>query len=187
MTGAMIFGLISGALSAFQSFSQAQAQISQAQNQARVMAANAQVTRQNAAMQARQKEEEARVQDREKSRLRRDFQELQAANATSLASGNVDLSSGSALDVSLGNIQNFSVDMADNAYAVAMKKWEAREQLRLANQSANIMEKNASWLRKSSGNAATSLLSATISGAGGFAQGYSLAGGSLGKLFGFKK
>ena len=179
----MIFGLISGALSAFQAFSNSQMQIAQAQNQARVLQANAQVTRQNAALQAEQSRQQALQQDREKSRLRREFARQEAANRIALGAGNVDMSTGSAQDVALGNIQNFAADMGDNAYATAMKKWEAAEQERIGRQSAHIMEENASWLKQSAGNPVTSLLSAGISGFGGFAQGYTLAGGSLKKLF----
>lgn len=183
----MIFGLISGALTAFQAFGAAQRQSAMARNQARVMEANAQITRQNAALEAEQTRAQAQAQDREKARLRREYNALQARNRISLGAGNVDMQSGSALDVELGNIQNFASDMGDNAYAVAMKKWEANERQRIGNQQAHIMEENASWLRQSSGNWATSLLTAGIAGAGGFTKGYTIAGGSLKNLFGAKK
>lgn len=182
----MIFGLISGALTAFQAFSNSQRQVAQAQNQARVLEANAKLTRQNAAAEAEQARFQAQRQDQEKSRLRRDYNNIQAQNRIALGAGNVDIQSGSALDTELGNIQNFAADMGDNAYAVAMKKWEASERERQGRQSARIMEENASWLRQSSGNTATSLLTGGIAGLGGFTQGYTLAGGSLKKLFGVK-
>lgn len=184
--GAMIFGIISAALAAFQGFSQSQRQISQAQNQARVMAANAQVTRQNAAMESERNLQEARLQEKEKIRLRNQFNETESANRVSLGAGNVDMSSGSALDLSLGNIDAFAADMGENAYAVALKKWEAAERKRIGEEQAHIMDENASWLAQSSGNTLTSLLTAGIGGFGGFTQGYSSAGGNLGKLFGGK-
>lgn len=183
----MIFGIISGALSAFSAFSAAQQQSARQRNQARMLEANAQITRQNAEREAQAARVEAQQQEREKSKLRREYEDMQARNRLALGAGNVDMSSGSALDVSLGNIQNFSIDMGDNAYAAAMKKWEADETERQGRQSARVMEENASWLKRSSGNFATSLLTAGISGLGGFAQGYSLAGGSLSGLFGAGK
>ena len=184
--GAMIFGIISAALSAFQGFSQSQAQISQSQNQARVMEANAKITRQNAAMEKERNLQEARAQEREKIRLREEFNATESANRVSLGAGNVDMTSGSAFDVSMGNINAFAADMGENAYAVALKKWEAAERERIGNEQAHIMEENASWLKKSSGNTLTSLLTAGIGGFGGFTQGYSTAGGKLGTLFGGK-
>lgn len=182
----MIFGLISAGLTALQGFNSSQAQISQAQNQARVMEANARVARQNAALEAEQANFEARQQDKKKSALRREYESVQAQNRVNLGAGNVEMFSGSALDVAEGNINNFASDMGDNAYAVAMKRWEAAERERQGKQSAHIMEENASWLKQSSGNIFTSLLTASIGGFGGFTQGYTTAGGSLGSLFGGK-
>lgn len=183
----MIFGLISGALTAFQAFAASQGQIAQARNQARVMRANAEMTRQNAEREAEAARLEAQELDRRKGRLRSEFERTQAGNRIALGAGNVDMASGSALDVSLGNIDNFAADMGDNAYAVAMRKWEADERERLGRQQAHVMEENASWLSRSSGNPLSSLLSAGISGLGGFTQGYTISGGSLRKLFGAKK
>lgn len=185
--GAMIFGIISAALSAFSSFSSAQSQAASQRNQAAVLEAQARVSRQNAAAQEAAKNAEASAQEREKTRLRRQFNEIQGSNAARLGAGNVDMTSGSAADAAEGNINNFAADMGDNAYAVALKKWEALESRRMGEERANIQEANASFLKKTSGNVFTSLLMGGIGGAQGFAQGYSMAGGKLGSLFDFGK
>lgn len=185
--GAMIFGIISAALSAFSSFSSSMRQGAQQRNQAAVMEAQAKVARQNAVSQEAAKNAEATRQERKKSRLRRQFNEIQGSNAARLGAGNVEMTSGSAADVTEGNINNFAADMGDNAYAVALKRWEALESRRVGEQQAKISEANASYLKKSSPNLFTSLLMGGIGGAQGFATGYSLAGGKLGSLFDFGK
>lgn len=181
---ALIMGIISAAMSLFSSFSASQQQNASQAQAARVAEANAQITRQNAEAQAQAKEAEARVQDREKSRLRREYNQIQAQNTVSLGAGNVDMSSGSAMDVSMGNVQNFSVDMGENAFATALKKWEAEESRRIGNQQADVQQNQAEYLKKSNGNMLTSLLTGSLAGFGGFTSGYTQAGGKIGSLFG---
>lgn len=184
MWAALIFGIISAAMSAFQGYSSSQEAASQQQAQAAVLEANAKVREQNASLEAERVNLEAWQQDRQKSALRRQLRDVRGQNRVSLGAGNVDPWSGSAQDVELGNIDRFAADMGDNAYAVALKKWEASERERLGRQEAGIMRRNASWLMASSGNPATSLLTASMAGFGGFTQGYTSAGGSIGGLFG---
>lgn len=116
--------------------------------------------------------------DKRKSELRREYDEARAANNVALGAGNVDLSSGSAARVATGNINKFSADIEDNAYARALKLWEANES---ANQKEWEAEQNRNSLSRST--ALPDLLGATISGIGGFAQGYSWGGGKFSDLF----
>lgn len=181
---AMIIGLISAALSAFGSFSSSMSQGAQQRQQAAVLEAQAKTSRQNAEKERVRGEAEAAAQSREKSRIRRDFERGQAANRVSLGAGNVDMGSGSALDVALGSIDNFAADMGENEYAAALKLWEGEENARLMRNQAAIQESNASYLKETAAGMGSSLLTAGIGGLGGFASGYGMAGGSFNSLLG---
>lgn len=183
MGGALGIGLALGGLSALTSFAGAErsrdsqlAQASQARSQADAIRAQAATDRAQA-------EAEARDIDRRKIQLRREFAEKQSRNRALLGAGNVDTASGSALDVAYGNIDALASDLGDNAYQRALKIWEGKTREQNLNYQARTQDANASWLTQSAGNIGTSILTGAISGAGGFAQGYSLAGGSLKSLF----
>ena len=181
----LIFGIVSGALSALSSFSGSMQAGANQRQQAAQMRANAEITRRNADIERERGRQEAYEQDRQKIRLRREFNDKQAANRLALGAGYVDMTSGSALDQSLGNIDAFASDMADNKYAVAMRKWESREKEKGLRAQADNLAANASYLDRTAANIGTSLLTAGLSGAGSFAGAYSIAGGSLPELFGF--
>lgn len=180
----MIFGIISGALAAMSAFGGSMAQGGSQRMQAAAMRSQAEASRRNADIALERSRAEALEQDRQKSRLRREFGNVMADNRVSLAAGNVDMSSGSAMDVANGNINNFAADLADNSYARAMRLWEGRQQHKNLNWQADVQDANASYLRRTAANMGTSLLSAGLAGAGGFAGGYTMAGGSLSNLFG---
>lgn len=181
----LLIGIAAGALTAFSTFSSSMRQGAAQRQQAAQLQANAAIQRRNAQIELERSRQEAYGQDRQKSRLRREFMQRQAHNRVALASGNVDMASGSALDVALGNIDAFAADMGDNAFAVAMKKWEGREKFKNLHAQANAMDANASYLNKTADTIGSSLLTAGLTGLGGFASGYTLAGGSLSKLLNF--
>lgn len=181
----MIFGIIAGALGALSSFSSSIQAGSAQRQQAEMMKANAELMRRNAQVEAERGRQEAYELDSRKSKLRREFMETQAHNRVALGTGNVDMTSGSALDVSLGNIDSFAADMEDNAFTVAMKNWETNEKVKGMEHQAANMDANATYLDKTAANLGSSLLTAGLSGAMGFAGAYSMAGGSLSSLFGF--
>lgn len=181
----MIFGLLAGALGAFSSFSSSMQAGAAQRQQAAQLAANAAIARRNADIEAEAGRNEAYELQRQRAKLRREFMADQAHNRVALGIGNVDMGSGSALDVSLGNIDAFASDMADNAFAVAMKKWETGERVKNARAHADAMDANASYLNKTAATLGSSLLTAGLAGAGSFAGAYSMAGGSLSNLFGF--
>lgn len=185
MGSAMAIGLGLGGLTAATSFASAEKSRSDQLARASQAKAQAAAIRAQAASDKRAGELEAYGIDRQKSRIRREFQEVMGKNRASLGAGNVDLSSGSALDVAYGNIDNFASDMGDNAYRRALKLWETEARDQTARYQADVQDASATYLQRTAGSIGTSILTGLLSGAGGFASGYSLAGGSLKNLFSF--
>lgn len=187
MGSAATIGLVMGGLNAVSSLSQASHQHANSQAQADAARAQAKMYQQ----QARQAEDvgraEAQAQEEQKSKLRRQYQDTMSRNKSLLAAGNVDSSSGSALQTAEGNIEQFAQDMGDNAYSVAMKEWETRENSKRLKASAQTQKDMASAYQSQANNWFPSLLNTAISGASGFASGYSMAGGSLKNLWSSKK
>ena len=77
MGSALTIGLISGGLSALSTFGSSMAQGAQQRNQAAAMEAQAAQTRAQAQVEAQKGAIEAETIDRQKSRIRREFEELQ--------------------------------------------------------------------------------------------------------------
>ena len=167
-------------MAAGQAFMQAEQQRAQQQAQARAAEAQAQTAADNAiAMQqqadlALQKGEvEKRRIDMERDKASRDYQAQAAARRSLLASGNVDIASGSAADSLLGNAALHGEDAAANRYNWALAGWQADERARQARRQADALnaqatgyKRQASWLNTSAGNIGNSLLSAGLAGAG---------------------
>lgn len=185
MGSAMSIGLIMGGLNAAGSLLQASRQNAELNAQA----ANAEQQARNYELMAKETADKGRVEaaqiDAQKSRLRRAYNETQGRNRSLLAAGNVDMTSGSAADSESGNVEMFAADMGDNAYNRILKEWETANNKARLEASAGAYHDQASSLRsQASGSWLPSLLNTAISGASGFASGYSLAGGSLKSLFG---
>ncbi len=176
MGSAATLGLVMGGLSAASSLAGSVAQSRQQKAQAAAMSAQADMTRQQAAIEAQKGRIGAENTERQKSVLRRDFEELQGRNRSLLAAGNVDMTSGSALDVSLGNIRRFAQDMGENAYQKALKEWETAQNVRSLRYRADSHDARSSYLKRSAGNLGTSLLSATLSGMSAGLAGHAGAG-----------
>lgn len=151
-------GLIMGGVSAAGSLVSG---ISQ-KNQQRVQAQNLE---QQAAAQAAASQIEAEGIDRRKAQIRRDYEQMQGRNAASLGAGNVDLSSGSAMDVAQGNANLFAQDVGANAYEAALAKWRGLNQ-------AKALQSQADQLTKQSNNYLPTLLDAGLSGISGFMSGF---------------
>ena len=124
--------------------------------------------------------------DRERDIIRRNYEAEAGRNRSMLATGNVDLSSGSASDSLLGNAMLFSEDYGANRYNHAVANWEAGEQARQASFKASQFESQSatlktqsSWLRKSAGGIGNSLLAGGLGGATGFLNGYTASGGTI--------
>lgn len=180
MGSALSIGLTLGGLSALGSFANSQSQAAQQRAQAAAYATQAEQTRNQARYQQEKGRIEAENIDRQKSQMRRDFEQLQGRNRSLLAAGNVDPTSGSAMDVQLGNIEMFANDIGENAYQKALKEWETREQVKQTQYQADIYDAQSSNLERTAGNIGQSLLTAGLSGASGFLSGYTMAGGAFG-------
>ena len=133
--------------------------------QADALEAQALTTRRQAELQAQKGELEARNIDRQKAKLRREFEAQQGHNRSLLAAGNIDMSSGSAADVAEGNILHFGQEMGENAYDVALKRWETNEQVKAMNYQADVYDAQASYISSSAGSFGTSLLKGALQGA----------------------
>ena len=133
--------------------------------QADALEAQALTTRRQAELQAQKGELEARNIDRQKAKLRREFEAQQGHNRSLLAAGNIDMSSGSAADVAEGNILHFGQEMGENAYDVALKRWETNEQVKAMNYQADVYDAQSSYIASSAGSFGTSLLKGALQGA----------------------
>ena len=184
MGSAALLGLTIGGLTAAGSLASSQAQAAQQKAQADALQAQSSAARQQADMQRRKGEIEAQEYDRQRSLLRRQFEETQGRNRSLLAAGNVDMSSGSALNVSMGNIERFASDVGENSYQKALTLWSSEQQAKNLEYQANVYDAQGSYLKKSAGNLGTSLLTAGLSGLTSGLGAYTMAGGSLSNLFG---
>lgn len=176
MGSAMTIGLLMGGLSAASSLASRQGQAAQLEAQADAVkgqAARAQV----------QGEVEAREIERRKVQMRREYEATQARNRVQLGAGNVDMTSGSAAGIAQGNIASFANDIGENAYSKALKEWETKVNVNTLKAQEEGYRRQAERQQE----ALPSILDAAISGASGFASGYSMVGGSLANLFGGKQ
>lgn len=184
MGSAMSIGLMMGGLNA------AGALLGSA-NQNASMKAQADAAKRQAAnyeIQAKEAADRGRIEaaqiDQRKSELRKRHDENEARNKTLLGVGNVDMASGSAMDVAKGNAENFAADIGDNAYSRILKEWETDRNKERLQAAADQSRAQADVYAKQSRQWAPGLLGAVLSGASGFASGYGMAGGSLKSLWG---
>ena len=184
MGSAAALALTVGGLTAAGSLANAQTQAAQQRAQADALQAKSSAARQQAAIQRQKGEIEAQNYDRQRSQLRRQFEETQGRNRSLLAAGNVDMSSGSAQDVSLGNIERFAADVGENAYQKALSLWGSEQQAKTLDWQANVYNAQSSYLNKTAGNLGTSLLTAGLSGLTSGLGTYTMAGGRLSNIFG---
>ena len=176
----IIMAAIAAGISMASGFSGSMRQGAEQRQQAKQMEANSWLARENASRSLRKGYAEAYELDRQRARLTRDFRQKQGINRAALGAGNVDMSSGSALDVSHGNIDAYALDMADNKYAVAMKKWESQAEYANLHNQADVLEANASYLNRTAPNLLSSIISSALGGIGSGVSAYSAAGGSFG-------
>ncbi len=147
--------------------------------QAQAQQAQAGQLRGQARLAEQQGQLEAEAIDRQRSSLRRQYEEMQGANRAALGAGNVDLASGSALQVADGNSLAFASDMGESAYQRAIRNTETRNNTAALNHQANWLDESASWQKKQASNFAPTLLGAILPATGSFMTGYSF-GGRLG-------
>lgn len=178
--GALGIGLAMGGLSALSTFTSSMEQGAKQRAQADAMEAQAAQMYSQAQVEAQKGRIEAETIDRQKSKLRREFEEQQGANRAMLGAGNVDMTSGSALNVSMGNINNFAQDMGENYYQKLLKQWETNQNVKTMNWQADQYDANSSYLNRTADNFGSSLLKAVIGGTASGMGAYSMAGGTFG-------
>jgi hypothetical protein len=169
MKAALALGAMA-AMAAGQAFMQAEQQRAHKQAQAGAAENNAIAMRQQADVERQKGEAETRRHDMDRDKLSRDYQARAGAQRSLLASGNVDIASGSAADSLLGNAALYGEDLAANRHKRALASWQADENARQARRQADAYAAQASWLNASAGNIGDSLLSAGMAGAGSYLQ-----------------
>lgn len=158
-----------------------QQQVGQQASMLKVQAAN---IRNQAKANAQKGNAEAQAIDRQKSRITENYNKLRARNLVNLGAGNVDMTSGSALKVQEGNAEAYAQDMAENKYNVAVKQWETEQARKTAFYEADQYDAQASYLNKTKGNVATSLLTAHLAGAQSFLGGMGMPTSGLASISG---
>ncbi|MDR0466689.1 MAG: hypothetical protein LBH94_04970 [Deltaproteobacteria bacterium] len=153
----VIAAVAAAVIAAGEAFLQAEQQRAQKKYESDVAANNAIAMRQQAEMELQKGEADKRRVDTERDKLSRDYQAQAAANRSLLASGNVDMTAGSAADSLLGNAALFGEDVATNRYNWTLAGWQASENARQARYQATVYDSQSSWLKKSGGTLGTSL------------------------------
>ena len=187
MKAALALGSLA-ALAAGQAFTQSEQQRAQMQTQAKSAQAQAQAAansaiamQQQADAELRKGEVEKRRIDTDRDRMSRAYQSQAGARRSLLASGNLDIASGSAADSLLGDAMLFGEDMAANRHTWSLAEWQAKENARQAQWQADQLAaqsraygSQASWLSRSAGGLGNSLLSGLFAGGSSLARAYLL-------------
>lgn len=168
--------VIVAAAVAAQAFMQSEGERAQKLHESSVVRANAVAMRQQAEVERKKGEYEQRTIDSQREAMRRDYADSAGSNRALMAASGVDISSGSAQDVLVGNADRFASDIGENRLAHAWAGWESRHKVAVANWQADVQDNQANWLKKTSGSLGKSLLGAAIKGVGT----YAAAGGSFG-------
>lgn len=166
-----------GLIQAVQTFTGMEASRRNAEYQAKVAEANASGMRAQADLTRRQTELAQQAKADEQLKLKREYTEAAGTNRSLLASGNVDITSGSALDLLEGNANRFADDMGKMEFDKAMVGWTGRRQAQLQNWQADVYDSQASYLKSTAGSTMGSLLSAGLSGTASGLMTYATMGG----------
>lgn len=172
-------GLIMGGIGAASSLTSSLATSGQQRSQAVQMAAKAQQERNQARLAIDQGEIKKRQIDLQRHEMARRYRNEQAHNNVLAGVGNVDSSSGSAMDVASGNATVYAGDVQENLYQRALTGWSAQEQAKQHAWQAEAYDANSSYLERTANNFAGTLLDTAIGGGMGFLQGYTMFGGKL--------
>jgi len=163
-------------MAAGQAYMQSEQQRAQLQYQSNLEESRAVAMRQQADLEAQKGAVEQRRQDMERDRISRDYQTQAAKHRSLLASGNVDMTSGSAADFLLGNAALFGEDMAANRLNWNLAGWQAKENARQAGYQSALLGSQSSWLSQSAGGIENSLLAGGLAGGKTVAAGYLMGG-----------
>lgn len=175
--GAMTLALTMGGLSALSSIASTNAQNRQAKYNQQMMQAQAQAARNQAKITEERGRIEAENLDRERNALTREYADLQAGNVASFGALGVDMSSGSAADVLMGNASRYASDVGLNRYQKDISEWETRENVKANLTNAANYDAAASWYGNSMKGLGNTLLTAGLSGLASGIGAYATAGG----------
>ena len=175
--GAMTLALTMGGLSALSSIASTNAQNRQAKYNQQMMQAQAQAARNQAKITEERGRIEAENLDRERNALTREYADLQAGNVASFGALGVDMSSGSAADVLMGNASRYAGDVGLNRYQKDISEWETRENVKADLTNAANYDAAASWYGNSVKGLGSTLLTAGLSGLTSGIGAYATAGG----------
>lgn len=180
MGAEILVGAAIGGLTMLDSFSSAEANRKNQKYQASALASNAAAMRQQADITRATTEAAQREKDREREALRRAYEADAGSNRALLAASGVDITSGSAEDVLLGNAGRFATDMGENRLEREWVGWTGNRQADLQEWQADSYDSQASYLKKTAGSLGSSLLSSFAKGAVAGVSAYSMAGGTFG-------
>lgn len=179
MGAEILVGAAIGGLTMLDSFSTAEANRKNQKYQASALASNAAAMRQQADITRATTEAAQREKDREREALRRAYEADAGSNRALLAASGVDITSGSAEDVLLGNAGRFATDMGENRLEREWVGWTGNRQADLQEWQADSYDSQASYLRKTAGSMGQSLLTSIVKGTVAGLGAYSMAGGKL--------
>jgi len=179
ITMAIAVGLMAAA-SGYQAYSGMEAQRKQAEYQAAVARNNAVLGQQQADLERRKTEIAQRGIDEEKKRVKREYSSAAGENRSILAAGNLDITSGSALDLLEGNYNRFADDMGEMEYQKALTGWEGERQAQLHEYGASSGLSQASFLESTAGSVGQSVLTGGLSAGKELAGAYVATGGFKG-------
>ncbi|MCP4127772.1 MAG: hypothetical protein GY753_11995 [Gammaproteobacteria bacterium] len=172
-----VFAIISAVVTAISTFSQMEATRKDKEYKAAVERNNAIAKRQQADVTRRKGEVAMRAKDEEKKKLKREYTAAAGTNRSLLAAGNVDLTTGSALDLLEGNYNRFADDAGEIEYQKELTGWEHRREAQIQEWEGDVADSNASYLEKTAGSTGKSLLGGVLAGGASFASSYVAAGG----------
>lgn len=175
----LIIGAAVGGLTALDSFTSAEATRANQKYQASALASNAAAMRQQADLTRKATEAAQREKDREREALRRAYESEAGSNRALLAASGVDITSGSAADVLLGNAGRFATDMGENRLEREWVGWTGNRQADLQTWQGDVYDSQSSYLKKTAGSLGNSLLSSIVKGGVAGLGAYTMAGGKL--------
>lgn len=177
--GLGFFAIVAGLFQGLQTFISSESARKNSLYQASDLNANAEGKRQQADIQEKRTEVEQRAKSREQEKLKQAYKEFAGENRSLIAAGNVDMTSGSALDILEGNANRYADDLGELEFDKEMIGWTGRREAQILEWEGDVMDSQASYLRSTAGSLGTSLLSGAFSGAMSGLSTYGMGGGFM--------
>ena len=170
--------IVMAIISAVSAVAQSESNRRQKNYEADVARKNAIAKRQEAELEKKKTANELRLKDKEKNDVRRKYKSAAGINRSMLAAGNVDITSGAAFDMLAGNYNRFADDMGELEYQKEQIRWGGEREYDLLNWEADSYDNRASFLKRSAGTLAGSVLTAGLAGTSSYiSEGGTFGGG----------